>query len=121
LVVEYEEQMQGYVRLMLDCLLLQNGVPLDALQATLVACFKPSLSVQSPTPYMKQDPLSLTASEVAALVEVVCGKAHPAAASAVTGLVEQEADPLLYWRGPALPGRAHFTNCFRQKNIVRTW
>ena len=79
-------------------------MPLDALQATWAACFHPGQPQQTPTPYLKQDPLVLNPAEVAAVVEVVCGPVHPGAASAVTGAIEREADPFLYWQERGMAG-----------------
>jgi hypothetical protein len=50
-----------------------------------------------PLPYLQQDYAEVTSTDVAAIVEILCGKPSPAAASAITGTVGLE-DPAVYWQ-----------------------
>lgn len=52
-----------------------------------------------PLPYMLQEQAEVLASDVAAVVEIMCGKPSPTAPSAITGAVGLD-DPDAYWQQP---------------------
>lgn len=54
-----------------------------------------------PLPYTQQEQADVLASDVAAVVEIMCGKSSPAAPSAITGAVGLD-DPDTYWEQQCL-------------------
>lgn len=50
-----------------------------------------------PLPYTHQDPMEMTSTDIAAVVEILCGKPSPAIPSAITGTVGLD-DPSIYWQ-----------------------
>jgi hypothetical protein len=78
----------------------QAGVTPQLLQQTMQQCLAGrGRRLFQPMPYTQQEQAQVQASDVAAVVEVMCGKPSPAAPSAITGAVGLD-EPDAYWQPP---------------------
>eukprot|EP00775_Hariotina_reticulata_P012214 gene12214-12352_t len=80
---------------------LQYGVTPELLQQlTQLSTAHRRRRLFQPTAYTPQEALQASATDVAAVVEVLCGKPNPATPSAITGTIGLE-DPAPYWQAHA--------------------
>jgi hypothetical protein len=77
---------------------LQGGVTPQLLQQALQQSRqRRARRLFQPLPYLQQEQADVTSTDVAAIVEILCGKPSPATPSAITGTVGLE-DPAVYWQ-----------------------
>jgi hypothetical protein len=77
---------------------MQGGVTPELLQQALQQSrLRRARRLFQPLPYLQQEQADVTSTDVAAIVEILCGKPSPATPSAITGTVGLE-DPAVYWQ-----------------------
>lgn len=82
------------------CCCVQCGVTPELLQQAMhQSLASRSRRLFQPLPYTQQEQADILASDVAAVVEIMCGKPSPTTPSAITGMVGLE-DPNTYWQQP---------------------
>lgn len=99
---QHEQTWQAYINAgtcnWLLLLRLQAGVTPELLQQALQqSSTSRARRLFQPLPYTQQEPVELNSTDVAAVVEILCGKPSPAAPSAITGAVGLD-DPSTYWQ-----------------------
>jgi hypothetical protein len=84
--------------------MLQCGVTPELLQQAMQQCLaNRGRRLFQPMPYTQQEQADVLASDVAAVVEIVCGKPSPTTPSAITGAVGLD-DPDLFWQQQVVSG-----------------
>jgi hypothetical protein len=100
---------------------MQGGVTPELLQQALQQSrLRRARRLFQPLPYLQQEQADVTSTDVAAIVEILCGKPSPATPSAITGTVGLE-DPAVYWQQrPAQILQAGSTQQQQQQQVLHS-